>query len=298
MNWDDLKYFLSVCRNGSIRAAAKALGVNHATVSRRINSFEEALGERLFERTSQGYVRTTLADELYQDASHLEERLSAVERKVAGKDETLQGDIRVTMPDVLAQDLLMPHLAAFCEIYPKVELDIVDSTRKLNLANREADVAFRLCDQPPAYLIGRQLVTLYRACYIAQSSAHKLSQSGWLEKQNWIGWSDKLRRPIGKIARDYPRFVSRHKIISATLQAAACRNGLGVAILPCFLGDPDPTLVRIPPFTSEAKYKLWILSHPDSRNNVKIRTFVSFMTERLMLQRPLIEGETYQPGAD
>ena len=89
MKWDDLRFFLAVCRSGSIRGAAKQLGVNHATVSRRINSFEAALNRRLFERTAQGYVRTKDAEEIFQEASHLEERLSSVERLVVGKDTTL-----------------------------------------------------------------------------------------------------------------------------------------------------------------------------------------------------------------
>ena len=291
MNWDDLKYFLSVCRYGSIRSAAKALGVNHATVSRRINNFELALGERLFERTQQGYLLTATAEELYEEASHLEERLSTVARKVAGKDKSLCGDIRVTLPDLLAHQLLMDDFAVFCQEYPDVHLEIIDSTRAFNLANREADVAFRLCDEPPEYLIGRKLANIHRSVYMSKKLLHKLDEPGWLEKQNWLGWTDKQRRPIGRFAKEYPRFESKHKIISAMIQSQACKNGMGVSILPCFVGDKDPELVRVPPYISEPKYDLWILSHPDLRKNLKIQTFVRFMTERVMKKRNLIEGE-------
>ncbi len=299
MNWDDLKYFLSVCQNGSIRSAAKALKVNHATVSRRINSFELALGERLFERTPKGYLLTAVAEELYQEASHLEERLSSIERLVAGKDETLQGEIRVTLPDLLAQELLMEDFAAFCLEYPQVQLEIIDSTRAFNLANREADVAFRLCDEPPDYLIGRKLANIHRSCYISKSLMAEIEakegdeKEVFLNAQNWIGWTDKQRRPIGKIAREYPRFQSKHKIISATLQTKACQHGMGISILPCFLGDTSPNLIRVPPAISEAKYDLWVLSHPDLRKNLKIQTFVRFMTKKVFAKKKLIEGEGY-----
>lgn len=293
MNWDDLKFFLSVCKNGSIRSAAKALGVNHATVSRRINNFEAGFGERLFERTQQGYVRTALADEIFQEASLLEEQMHSVERRVASKDTKLKGDIRVTLPEIFGQELLMADFAEFCQLYPQIQLQILDSIQPLNLANREADVAFRLCEHPPDYLVGRKLATIHRACYISSKLAPKLNEEGWLEQQNWIGWTDKLRRPIGTIAREYPRLGSKHKIISANLQIHACKNGMGVGILPCFFADNDPDLIRIPPYISAPKYSLWILSHPDMRTNEKIKTFVRFMTERILKKRALLEGEAF-----
>lgn len=292
LNWDDLKFFLAVSRAGSVRAAAEELKVNHATVSRRINSFEASLGQRLFERTSQGYVRTRLGDEVFNEAAYLEERLNNVERRIMGNDEELSGEIRVTMPDLLGEELL-EGCAQFCQQYPQVELDLVDSVKLLNLANREADVAFRIVKEPPEYLIGRKLAIIHRACYIAKSNLPKLQEEGWLEQQNWIGWTDKQRRPIGKIAKEYPRFSSKHKIATAKLQAVATRKGMGIGILPCFVGDKDPELVRIPPYTSEEKYDLWILSHPDLRKNAKIQTFVRFMTEFVQGKQGLLEGQEF-----
>lgn len=293
LNWDDLKFFLAVSRAGSVRAAAEELKVNHATVSRRINSFESSLGQRLFDRTSKGYVRTRLGDEIFNEAAYLEERLSNVERRIAGNDEELSGEIRVTMPDLVGEELLLEGCAQFCEKYPQVELDLVDSIKLLNLANREADVAFRIVKEPPEYLIGRKLVVIHRACYMAKSNLPNLNEEGWLEKQNWIGWTDKHRRPIGKIAKEYPRFSSKHKIATAKLQAVATRKGMGIGILPCFVGDKDPELVRIPPYTSEEKYDLWILSHPDLRKNAKIQTFVRFMTVFVQGKQGLLEGKEF-----
>lgn len=293
LNWDDLKFFLAVSRAGSVRAAAEELKVNHATVSRRINSFESSLGQRLFERTPQGYVRTRLGDEVFNEAAYLEERLSNVERRIVGNDEELSGEIRVTMPDLVAQELLLEGCAQFCQLYPQVELDIVESIKLLNLANREADVAFRIVKEPPEYLIGRKLTVIHRACYMAKKNLPKLKEEGWLEQQNWIGWTDKQRRPVGQIAQEYPRFSSKHKIANGKLQAVATRFGMGIGVLPCFVGDTDPELVRIPPYTSEPKYDLWVLSHPDLRKNAKIQTFVRYMTEYVHKKKGLLEGREY-----
>ena len=299
MNWDDLKYFLAVCQHGSIRSAAKSLDVNHGTVSRRINNFEQALGERLFERSVTGYHPTVTATELYQEARHLAERLTTIERKVANKDTALRGEIRITLPDLLAQELLMPDFADFSQAYPNVQLHIIDSINELNLANREADVAFRLCEHPPEYLIGRKLARIHQSCYINSNKLQTVQKSSEFEQQhfwkqqNWIGWNDKMRRPKGAIAKAYPRFVSKHQILSGTLQKQACKNGMGISVLPCFVGDSDTDLARIPPAISEAKYDLWILSHPDLRKNLKMQTFVRFMTERILSKRDLIEGKQY-----
>lgn len=288
-----MKFFLMVCRTGSIRSAAKQLEVNHATVSRRINKFEASLGQRLFERSSKGYVCTNFGDEIFKEAFHIENRLNAISLKVAGKDETFTGDIRVTMPDLLAQDLLMAGFAEFCRLYPKIQLEIIGSAETFNLTSREADVAFRLCDFPPDYLIGRKLAVMHRACYMSRKLLPMLEQEGWLERQNWIGWTDKLRKPVGKIAREYPRFESKHKIISSEIQANASKHAMGIAILPCFYGDKDENLVRVPPYTSEGKYKLWILSHPEMRKNTKVNMFIKFMSKHILSQRALLEGEEY-----
>ena len=187
----------------------------------------------------------------------------------------------------------MDDIAAFSKLYPQINLEVIDSERSFNLSNREADVAIRVCNTPPEHLIGRKLAQMYRSCYIARKFEKQMLNCQWLQEQNWIGWSDKMRRPVGKVAQDYPRFQSKHSILSATLQMQACVNGMGISVLPCFMGDQAPELVRVPPYTIEHKYDVWILSHPDMRSNKKILTFVRFMTEALLAKKALIEGQTY-----
>lgn len=296
MNWDDLKYFLMVCRTGSIRSAANNLGVNHATVSRRINSFEESIGERLFERSAQGYSCTALGQEIYQEACQLEGQINSVERLVSGRDRSMCGSIRLTLPDIIAEHLLMEDFAEFSQRYPDIDLEIIGSSRSFNLASREADIAIRVCkDQPPEHLVGRKLANMHRAVYISRKRLSELDMDKVESELNWIGWNDKMRRPIGKIARDYPRLSSKHRILNAALQMQACRNGMGAAVLPCFMGDSQTDLVRLPPATTASQYELWLLYHPDMRHNRKVQTFVRFITEQLKLKQPLMQGDRPQP---
>ncbi|MCJ8314462.1 MAG: LysR family transcriptional regulator [Saccharospirillaceae bacterium] len=294
MNWDDLKYFLAVAREGSVRAAAKKLEVNHATVSRRIKHFEEALGEQLFDRTQGGYQKTLVAEEIYQEALHLEERMYNVSRKIASNDQTLKGDIRLTVPEGFVETLLIKGLAQFCDTHKQINLEILSSTRTLNLTNREADVAIRICKNPPEHLVGKKIAVMHRAVYIAKTLEDKIHDEDFLKTQNWLGFSSKARKPIGLIAKEYPRFNSRHYFLDIHLQIAAVKNQMGVGIIPCFAADNDPDLVRLPPYISEPKYDIWLLYHPDLRKSKKIQTFVQFLYEQFKELRPLIGGERYK----
>lgn len=293
MNWDDLKFFLAVCDHGSIRAAAKELKVNHATVFRRIAQFESSLEEPLFERSSKGYKQTALAKELYQDASLLQERMGNIQNRLVSQENELQGNLRITFPKCFGKALLMADIADFCQLYPLVTIEIIDSKHMLNLLNREADVAFRLCESPPDYVIGRQLPSIHQACYISRKLLPKLSIPGWLEQQHFLGWTENFQHPTGLITKNYPHLKSKHFLGKLNIQVQACIEGMGVGILPCCIVDKIPDLVRIPPYVSEPKYDFWMLSHPDMKTNQKISTFVHFMAERILEKRALLEGEEF-----
>lgn len=256
MNWDDMKIFLVVCQQGSIRAAAETLKINHSTVSRRINKLELSLGKRLFNRDVNGYQLTRVGEEVYEDISAVDNKFHQIERRLAGDNEALTGEVRVTMPDTFGEHLLVPGIAKFSQQYPDIQIEIKESIKLFNLMNREADVAFRVVKEPPEYLIGRKLATIHRACYISKKYAKHITDKAWLNQQNWIGWTDKVTKPIGQLARDYPKFLSKHKIAGGNLNRRACVEGMGIAFLPCFIGDADENLIRIPPYTSEPKYGL------------------------------------------
>lgn len=289
-----MKIFLTLCQEGSIRAAATKLDINHTTVSRRINKLELNLGKRLFERETTGYLLTRLGQEMFEDVTSISDKFHALERKLSGNDSNLSGDIRITASDTLAEHLLMPAIASFSQLYPQISIEIKDSAKLLNLVNREADVAFRVVNEPPEYLIGRRISKIHRASYIAKKYEEKMHDEQWLAQQNWIGWTDKIRRPVGVLARDYPKLDSKHKIGNSSLNFNACKQGMGVSFLPCFIGDAAPELVRVPPYTSESKFDLWLLSHPDMRKNAKVQTFVRYMTDYLMSQKPMLQGELFE----
>ena len=177
MNWDDIRYFLAVSRTGSIRGAASKLDVNHSTVSRRIGQLEEQLGVRLFEKLPTGYVITPAGEEIFDLAERMEEQANTLERQIYGRDTSLTGKLRVTLPQALATHLIMPDLVSFARANPGIELEIVTSYETLNLTRRQADVAIRLVyenQSPPEHLHGRRIASVYRAIYIFQKSCESV----------------------------------------------------------------------------------------------------------------------------
>ena len=144
IDWDDVRYFLAAARGGSVRAAAKGLAVNHATVLRRISQLEERLGTRMFERLPSGYRLTEAGEEVLELAIQMETSSHQLETRILGRDQSVRGLLRVTLTPILATHLLMPDLADFARLYPDIEMEILSSGELANLTNREADVAIRV----------------------------------------------------------------------------------------------------------------------------------------------------------
>src|SRR5262249_7797111 len=144
IDWDDVRYFLAVARGGSVRAAAERLEVNHSTVLRRIGQLEERLGAQMFEKLPSGYRLTDAGEEILEFAVQMEASSNQLETRVFGRDQSVRGLLRVTLAPTLATHLLMPDFADFARRHPEVEMQILSSDERVNLTNREADVAIRV----------------------------------------------------------------------------------------------------------------------------------------------------------
>lgn len=283
-DWNDLRYLLAIARGGSLAAAARALGVNHSTVFRRLNAFEQALGARLFERLPEGYVPTAAGERVRQHAEQAEAALLALERTAAGGDYRLSGDIRMTTAANLAHDYVAPAVAAFRERYPDIRVEIAVSDHDFDLNRREADLALRATAQPPEVLVGRRIATLrWHACaspaYLQRYGRPR--DAGELAQHAQIG-ADAAFARLGVFAwqrRTVPpeRIVVRASELNT--MAALAEAGVGLALLPS--DQVRPGLVRL--FALDAAFDgaLWLLTHPDLRHAARIRAFADFLYERL-----------------
>ena len=296
-DWDDFRFVLRVAEKGSLAAGARALGVNHTTALRRVHAFERRLGVRLFERLAKGYVLTAPGEELMRTAQQMDEMATSMERRISGRDLRLTGTVRVTTTDSLVASIVPGHLAAFRAKHPDVHLELTTSNAMLSLSKRDADVAIRPSGRPPENLVGRRIAEIAFALYAAPAylAAHRTRD---LARHLWIAPDDSLAQTAVAewTARELPHATVVVRTDSFVAMRTAATAGLGVAALPCYLGDLEPRLERlrgpVPNLTSE----LWILTHEDLRSTARIRAFSEFMGAALARDRALIQGRGRTPA--
>ncbi|MGO7532366.1 LysR family transcriptional regulator [Rhizobium leguminosarum] len=291
IDWDDIRYFLAVARGGSVRAAAKGLGVNHATVLRRIAQLEERLGAQMFEKLPSGYRLTASGEEVLELANQMEASSHELETRVFGRDQSVRGLLRVTLAPPLATHLLMPDFADFARLHPDIEMEIVSSGELANLTNREADVAIRVVyDRKtlPLNLHGLKGPEVFGGVYM---SCDRLA--AWR-----AGAPDPIRWIVISI-HGIPDWASEGEIRTTGVpfrttdgeaQIVAVRQGLGMTTLPCFVGDADPLLVRVPGSDLHMHGTLWLLTQGETRKTKRVRLFTEFVYHRLAAYAPLLAG--------
>ena len=291
IDWDDVRYFLAAARGGSVRAAAKLLGVNHATVLRRIAQLEERLGAQMFERLPSGYRLTVAGEEVLELAGQMEASSHQLETRVFGRDQGVRGPLRVTMAPTVATHLLMPDLANFARLHPDIEMEILSSGALANLTNREADVAIRVVyDRKtlPLNLHGLKGPDVFGAVYISRDRLAAW-RAGDPAPIRWIvismhGVPDWVRE--GELRTSGVPF----RTTDGEAQIAAVRQGLGITTLPCFVGDPDPLLTRVPGADLHMYGTLWLLTQGETRKTKRVRLFTEFVSGRLAAYAPLLAG--------
>lgn len=289
--WDDLRLFLAVARAGSLSGAARELGVNHSTVFRRIGAFEGRIGVRLFDRPQGGgYTLTPAGEEMHDAALRIEDEVASLGRRLAGRDLRLGGTVRLTTVDMLALGLLPRHLAAFRTAYPGIEIEVVVSNEALSLTRREADVALRVADAPPEYLVGRRVGRLAFAVYGAAAVVQPGPADTDLRARDWIGLDSEHAPLARRFARFLPGVRPVYRANSVAAVIAAAKAGIGLAPLPCGLADTEPALRRVAPLPEDFALDLWMLTHEDLRTTARIRAFLDFLAEALARERDLLEG--------
>lgn len=284
MNWDDLRFFLALAREGTVSGAGRVLAVKHTTVSRRITALEEQLGSRLFNRLSHGYIMTQVAENLYPHALSMEEIVQAADREVFGMDTQLSGTLKLTASHDVFSRLITPKLSLFTEQFPGIDLELHSSTSLADLANRQADIALRLSPNPPEYLIGRKIMPLRHGVY---ASRQYLQQNKGQEKV--VLWENDRKMPewVDDHYTD-ARVVARTNEVMTMLQAV--KNHMGLARMPCYIADTEPDLYRIDVSLTPSNWSVWVLSHVDLRSTARVRVCRDFLIEVIEQQRDLIEG--------
>lgn len=292
--WDDLRFVLALSRHATATAAGKALGVNATTVTRRVQALEAHLGARLFDRLSSGAVVTEAGAAVVAAASKIEEELHGLDAEVKGLDAELKGKLRVTSMEVLF-DLWRGDLVDFQRKYSRVELALLSTTRPVDLSRREADVAVRLALDPPGELVGRRLTEVFYAIYgsprlVAQTKP-KPDRSLHYADFPWLGWDEPYAGPTDRIIEAHAKGAEVPlRVNSMPLLVRSMEDGMGLSILPCFVGDRSERLVRVGPYFEGGLY-LWVLTHEQLRRTARVRAFVDIAARLVERDLDLFLGQ-------
>jgi DNA-binding transcriptional LysR family regulator len=287
LDWNDLRYFLSVADHGSTLAAGRALRVSQTTVARRIAALEEALGMPLFDKRQAGYVLTTGGQELLDRARQVEIAASGFEEASAAMARDSSGTVRITTQEIFANTLLGPILRELHDRHPEILIELDTAQEILELGEGQADIAIRsTAQEPPAGTFGRRLCiddwTLY--CSREYAAAHGVPRNRADLKQHaiigggggklWVHYEAWLRK-LGLEDR-----VAMHHSTSTGLLSGV-RSGFGLGVLPCIVADAEPDLVRcLPPRTDHGR-EMWLLTHERVRHTPRVRVTIDFLYEKL-----------------
>ncbi len=288
MNWDDARVFLAVAREGSFTGAARRLGVRHSTISRRVRELEKRLGTALVERSNSGFGLTADGEELHRAACVIEREMLAVEGALGGEGGEVSGDLHITAIANMASSVLMPIFAAFREAYPKINLRVQVTNNSLHLSERAADVALRQTNAPQETLIGTRLATVASAVYGSRAYLAALAAGG---EERWIGVE------CCAYHRDWTREACPEGkdggfcVDDTALTVAAIKADMGLAFLPCFIGDSDPALARLRPPEPRHDLGFWLLYHRDLRHNKRVILFRKHMKKQVRAITHLFAGQ-------
>lgn len=290
MNWDDYRIFLEISKAGGLKKAARNLKMHHSSCARRLGALEDKLRTRLFDRLPGGYVLTDDGRNLARSMQIVQDEFSAIERTVYGKDTRLEGPLKLSLTNGLALHLLMPAIHDFTALYPAVDLQINMTYQFSDLAKREADVSIRHAKDPPQSLAGPRAGRIYWSAYASRDYLSTHNPGADPQDCHWLGWGparDHLKWP-GK--KSYPDIPVRADIYSEVLQLTGAQTAMGIASLPCFIGDAAPDLVRLPKLEPEPGEWLWLLAHPDMIRNARVKALIDHLERAIREQKPLLEG--------
>lgn len=281
MEWSDLRLFLAIAREGTLVAAARTLALTQPTMGRRLRALEEAVGHPLFQRTRAGLVLTDDGATLLGHAERMEEEALAIERRLAGQAQQLEGTLRITSSDWFGAHVLAPVLADFAVLHPRVAIELLTDARFLDLSRREADVAFRIRPFDDADVVSRKLLRMRYGVYLRRGLARPVVGDGTGSALIALDAAFAGTPDDSWLQAMLPRAHVTFRSNSRDVQARMCALGLGVAVLPIPLGDRTDGIERIDLGAEPPDRDTWIGYHRDLRRLARLRALLDLVIERL-----------------
>lgn len=282
MNWNDVRFFLAVSRHGGLTGAARQLKVSASTVARRIESLEEDLGTRLFDRSADGYELTARGQSMVAKAMAIEASMIELADDFGNEDGRITGNVRLITIETLAQHLVIPKLSSLQDRHPDLSLGVAVNASFARLPQREADVGLRLCRPESGSFtikrIGALALGLYASHdFLARHPADKLAVP--IDGRDVIAWSDPLSfTAVPKARRLWADEADAALTVdSMAANLLAVKSGRGFGVLPCIMGDADHAIERVRPDLFNREEDIWLVVHEDIRHTRRVREVCDFL---------------------
>ena len=281
-NWDDLRFVLAVAESGSVSAAARVLGVNHATVLRRIAAFEDHHNAVIFNRTQQGYAVPPDKLRIIEAAREAALAMDTVARMIRGNGARLSGIVRITSKDSLSMIVLPAILAQMQAQADGLRIEILANNAHLDLARLNADISVRPAIKLPEDLRGEKAGDIGFASYgsSTQATTTWLNLRGTLARTVAANWMEQAQG-TNDMSGGADSFMVLREMVAA---------GMGQSILPCYVGDPDPRLQR----TTDAPHMtvpIWVASHADLADAPRLRTLRMQLVQAFQARSAALVGQ-------
>lgn len=274
--------FLAVVEGGTLRKAAQLMALNASTLSRRLKSFEESLGSRLFERHPEGLQLTQTGDEVLVVARRLEEGIDELRRELGGRDQKIAGKVRITAAEVIAP-LLSELLVALLGKYPELEIELSISDTMATLDRHEAEIAVRVAESPPEHFIGSKVGSCRVGLYASESYLKSKPQDLDSVEHRWVAWPRGVEhKPAFRwLDEHYPK---RRDIFRANSASGVCQavvSGVGIAPLGLTQAQADLRLRCLELLPLDCATAIWVLTHRDVRQSARVRAVLSYLSDAL-----------------
>jgi DNA-binding transcriptional LysR family regulator len=288
MNWEDGRLFLAVARAGQMLGAAKALGINQATLSRRMTSLEKSVGANLLIRRTNGCELTEDGEALAQSLERIEAEFMQAQSAFSEADLQISGTVRIGAPDGFGVSFMAPRLAEFVQMFPKLQVQLVPVPQAFSLSKREADIAIMVGRPEQGRLVAQELTDYTLSLYAARSyaEARDLPRApSELSGHTLVGYvEDLIYTPsLNYAAAFWSGWKSHIEISSATGQLEAVRAGAGIGVLHDYLAQGNPGLVPVLPELS-VKRSYWIVHHESLKGLARIKAATGFLNDAVKAQ--------------
>jgi DNA-binding transcriptional LysR family regulator len=282
LNWDDGRQFLAVARAGQILAASRSLGVNQATLSRRMAALEQALGAKLLVRRTHGSEMTDAGAALLTALERVESEFILVQARLTATEAAVAGTVRVGVPDGFGVGFLAPRLAALAERHPHLRVQLVPTPRSFSLSRREADIAVLVGRPEKGRLYASKLTDYTLGLYASRrylASRPAPATTADLAGHRLVGYvEDLISAPALNYATEFLRdWRSNIESSSAMGQLEAVRAGAGIGVLHDYLARPHGDLMRVLP-DQRATRSYWTAIHENLRDVARVRALAEFLT--------------------